>query len=120
MSRKATHKLFVYGTLRQDQEATHKLACYTMRAGVGNMYDFPFIEYDEDCRGAVLGNVIEVTDKELTQLDIYEGVASGLYVRVKARPVPLGERVGGQEAWVYVGGPALVYPLIQSGDWLAR
>jgi gamma-glutamylcyclotransferase (GGCT)/AIG2-like uncharacterized protein YtfP len=111
------HKVFVYGTLRNNEPATHKLMCYTMRKVPGKEFDFPFVEYDEDTRSGVLGNIIEVNDKELAQLDIYEGVAHGLYSRIRRYVRPLDDTGDASEVWVYIGGPALVYPIIESNDW---
>lgn len=91
----------------------------------GDKFSFPFIQklYSlscmPDCETAcVVGNIIEVTDKELAQLDVYESVAKGLYVREKVEVY--SDNVRSIEVWVYVGGPALAYALIESGDWLAR
>ena len=50
--------------------------------------------------GSVEGRVLDVDRSDLAALDAYEGVESGLYVRV-AVPVANGE----ETAWVYVGNP---------------
>ena len=125
--KKPKHKVFVYGTLRNSREATHTLDGYAMFSVKGEKNDFPFIQDMGDRlldEFEVLGNVIEVDDAELEQLDRYEGVANGLYERIKVEI----ENIEGEEedtdqieeAWVYVAGPALAYPLIQSGDWFNR
>lgn len=115
---KKKHKIFIYGTLRQDQEATHYLDGYSMFCVKGDQFSFPFIQYTGE--STVFGSIIEVTDKELAQLDTYEGVARGLYVRKKVKVTDLDTTREDIAVWVYVGGPALAYPLIESGDWLDR
>ena len=121
------HKVFVYGTLRNDQPPTHELYGYSMFAVNGKGFDFPFIQKIKESLESyvsVVGNIREVTSKELKALDKYEGVASGMYERIKVLVERLDwEDVGGtlyEEVWVYVGGPALVYTPIESGDWLNR
>jgi len=105
------HKVFVYGTLRYlANPATHFLYGF-------NMFDtgkFPFIKPGH---GIVYGNVIEVSDNDLKELDLYESVASGLYTRetVRAQEVASGNEV---ECFVYVAGPCLLPKrIIPSGDW---
>lgn len=113
------NKLFVYGTLRQGQP-THRLPGYMMFKVRGEGFDFPFIQpYPYvDAMPNVLGSVVDVTDDELEKLDVYEGVARGLYIRQKAFVVPLGRSVSAmEEVQVYVGGPALAYEPIPSGVW---
>jgi len=72
------------------------------------------------------GTVVEVhtVDKEdLARYDIYEGVDSGLYRRVKADiKMDSGET---ENVWVYVAGDELMqrsnsFKVIQSGDWYNR
>jgi gamma-glutamylcyclotransferase (GGCT)/AIG2-like uncharacterized protein YtfP len=48
---------------------------------------------------SVMGQVIEVTDRDLAALDMYEGVASGLYSR---RSVVVETESGEMSALVYV------------------
>jgi gamma-glutamylcyclotransferase (GGCT)/AIG2-like uncharacterized protein YtfP len=106
------HLVFVYGTLRDGNPATHTLADYAM-------YDygkFPYIV--EEAGARVHGNIGTVDDKELTALDKYEGVERGLYTRrsVTVTQDESGER---QQAFAYIGGN--IHPrLIPSGDWLNR
>ncbi len=121
----AKHKLFVYGTLRGDAPATHVLPGYRMFLVKGKRNDFPFVQEtdgyacDDTLRYNVVGNIIEVDDEVLEKLDLYEGVASGLYVRERIMIQILGEN-NYVEAWVYVGGPQLAYQPIDSGDWLRQ
>lgn len=111
---KKKHKVFVYGTLRPEgQDWTHYLLGYAM-------YDagrFPYILQDN--HGIVYGNVLEVTEKQLSRLDDYEAVDSGLYLRQKA-PVRAGgaiQQSDYEEMWVYAAGPRLTPRHISSGDW---
>lgn len=129
------HKVFVYGTLRPSKEATHVLLDFDMFAYSGGKFSFPYIvEHDwEDDRYEmgmrfVLGNIVEVDGAELAQLDKYEGVARGLYVRSKVdvyefKKMGKGKPVRGEKergVWVYVAGPALISPAVPSGDWFNR
>lgn len=129
MGRKKTkHRVFVYGTLRTSKVATHTLAGFAMFAVSGKAFTFPFIQYMGDRlldELEVVGQVIEVDDAELANMDKYEGVDRQLYERVKEIVYSIEEmesRQGseGEEVWVYVAGPALVYPHVVSGDWFQR
>lgn len=107
------HKLFVYGTLRPADEAyTYRLSGYDIYNYYGR---FPYITPG---LGSVRGTVIEVTRRELKQLDQIEGVAQGLYTReiVTVEDARTEEVV---ECFVYVGGN-IVPQLIPSGDWFNR
>lgn len=122
----AKNRVFVYGTLRDGVPATHRLHGYRMFFVQGrNGNNFPFIQETEGVDRfekpwySVLGNIVEVTDKELQQADVYEGVSNGLYTREKLHVEQLSTGRS-TEAWVYVGGPALVYQPIDSGDWFSR
>ena len=106
-------KLFVYGTLKNKIgaiRATTKGTLYSMGA-------FPALVLRGD--NIVYGEVIPTTPQELAQLDLYEGVAFGLYSRetivVDTEEGPIG-------AYVYVAGPHLIDSctddnLIESGEW---
>lgn len=122
----AKNRVFVYGTLRNGVPATHRLHGYRMFFVPGrNGNNFPFIQETEGVDRfdkpwySVLGNIVQVTDEELQQADVYEGVSNGLYTREKLRVERLSTGRS-TEAWVYVGGPALVYQPIDSGDWFSR
>lgn len=122
----AKNRVFVYGTLRNGEPATHRLYGYRMFFVPGcNGNNFPFIQETEGVDRfdkpwySILGNIVEVTDEELQQADVYEGVSNGLYTREKLRVERLSTGRS-TEAWVYVGGPALVYQPIDSGDWFSR
>jgi gamma-glutamylcyclotransferase (GGCT)/AIG2-like uncharacterized protein YtfP len=84
------------------------------------MYDygkFPFILKEQG--GTVRGEIIEVTNAELKELDRYENTASGLYSRQKVnvlakRELNLPDLSG---VFVYVGHKSLLPPRINSGNW---
>ena len=118
---KTLHKVFVYGTLRDGHEATHQLECNALLQVVdGRKFDFPMLQVvDFDLPFQVVGNVLEVDSKSLSDLDAYENVKSGLYKRVM---LPIGQlgRDEQEDMWVYVAGPALERPNITSGDWFNR
>ena len=126
---KKTHRVFVYGTLRKmlaglgvgdaPPHATHQLWGF-------DMYDYggyPYIIEDTKAEiGAelyVYGNVYEVDGDTLADLDNYEGVARGLFVRQAVTVEPLGT-ASSLDVWVYVAGPALAPKRIPSGDWFDK
>lgn len=117
MPRLKAHPVFVYGTLRKNQESTHVLNGY-------RLYDlgrFPCIIAEEGHR--VLGNVILVSDDELRQLDRVEGTAHGFYTRETVKVDNLSGNKGKNYSacYVYVAGNVLDYERpkspIDSGDW---
>lgn len=112
-------KLFVYGTLMGKQEPTHYLSDYMMFAVPGKNFNFPVIqpipeEWNADAR--VVGCIVEVDEDKLAELDWYEGVARGMYERVKLNVASIDRGVI-ETVQVYVGGPALVYQPIPDGNW---
>ena len=110
------HKIFVYGTLREDKKATHFLTRHAMFDTGPYPYITPSEGYGID---SVVGVIIEVDDDGLAALDKYEGVSKGLYVREKKLVISLDQDGEDHYAWVYVAGP--VWPkLIPSGDWTQR
>ena len=111
-----THKVFVYGTLRPSKVATHKLYGYEMYNYGKFPYIIPYVEEEFTSHPEVLGNLILVDDSMLAGLDLYEGVAKGLYTRetVTVLNMETDERV---ECFVYVATSMLHPSLIASGDW---
>lgn len=104
-------KLFVYGTLRQGEEATHFLPGFSMF----DTGSFPYIIPGE---GQVCGNIRKVEEHELAKFDRYEGVGSGFYKRIAVRAIPKDEDKE-EEVWVYIGGNVVndsAKP-VPSGDW---
>lgn len=117
-STRKKHKVFVYGTLRpKGVEATHCIDGWQLF----NYYDrFPYIKQGE---GSVVGTVVEVTDRQLKEFDLIEGIAHGLFKRVSVEafviqrfPSPVRE---GVKAFVYMAGN-ITPAAIQSGDWFNR
>lgn len=111
----ARHKVFVYGTLRSGQAVTHEVVGYELRRINGRKFDFPAAYPGV---GVIYGSMLEVNDKELEELDNYEGVHSGLYTREE---VVARDKLSTKEVpcFMYVAGPQLALPtLIPSGDWL--
>lgn len=113
------HRVFVYGTLRDGHEPTHKLGRNALLQAVdGQKFSFPMVQLvDFDLPFQVVGNVLEVNQKELEELDRYENVKNNLYRRIKLPVNKIGVEEQ-EEMWVYVAGPALERPIISSGDWL--
>lgn len=110
------HHVFVYGTLRRKDEdgniipATHKLYGYAMY----NYGPFPYIE-EKAGTYSVVGNIIEVDDKELEWLDVYEGLKRKLYKRATEVVEPI-EGGSSLAAFVYVADE-ISTPLVPTGDW---
>lgn len=114
------NKLFIYGTLRDGREPTHRLPGYIMFAARGKTFNFPYIQkYPwNDNPPQIIGNVIEVSDDQLKQLDHYENVARGLYTRETVVVYQMGKAVAAPETvMAYIAGPALASPIIESGHW---
>lgn len=114
------NKLFAYGTLRQDKEATHKLLGFQLFGFQGN-FEFPYITPATDA--TVLGNVLDVTPTQLKGYDRYEGIERGFYVRTQVAVEDL--KTGKVETcWVYEAGNVLdgveTPNPIASGDWFNR
>lgn len=118
---KKKHKVFVYGTLRENREATHVLEGYTLHLVGQTNFPFPSVkEQYGDLSGEVFGNLIEVDDKELEELDRYENVAGGLYERREVEVYPIESTATSITAFVYVGTNQIFPPEIKSGDWFDR
>jgi gamma-glutamylcyclotransferase (GGCT)/AIG2-like uncharacterized protein YtfP len=73
MIRITLHKLFVYGTLKLDDEDTHEIS-----ARMWNVGQFPCVKLGGE--ETVPGQIIDVTTLDLEKLDRYEGVPI-LYTR---------------------------------------
>jgi len=99
--------VFVYGTLTDPERVATVL-------GGGSQFEFVGRATLEGCHqvdgryptlapgGSVDGRLLAVDDADLERLDRYEGVDSGLYVRVVV-PADTGRD---DRCWVYVGDPA--------------
>lgn len=113
------HRVFVYGTLRRAGAATHELRGHTLHLIKASNFPFPSIKRTSDYGKRVLGNIIEVDDTELEELDSYEGVDDGLYTREVVVVHPLGSS-DTVTAFAYYGSDQLFPPVIESGDWHSR
>ena len=113
-------KLAVYGTLRDGNKNTGKIK-NTALVYPGHQR-FPAMIQDYKGKGTVV-EVHDVTNEDLVQYDLYEGIKIGLYERVKVDvKLDSGKK---QKAWVYVAGSRLldlvsVFEEIPNGDWYNR
>jgi|TARA_R100001530_G_scaffold3946_4_gene5595 gamma-glutamylcyclotransferase (GGCT)/AIG2-like uncharacterized protein YtfP len=113
-------KLAVYGTLRNGNKNTGKVK-NTSLVYPGHQR-FPAMIQDYKGKGTVV-EVHNVTSEDLAQYDLYEGVSTGLYDRVKVDvELDSGDK---ERVWVYVAGPQLlkmvnVFEEIPNGDWNNR
>ncbi len=118
----ATDLVFVYGMLRPEQ-ANHRrhLAGRPVRSAVLDGFELrlgerPWVQPVEG--SSVVGEVVEVDEEKLAQLDLLEGVASGCYRRGRcAVRLADGSEV---EAWTYLAG-SVSRPgdrVVAGGDWL--
>lgn len=116
------HLVFVYGTLRRGGTNAMSIrfpaAKFIAEAQVsGSLYDlgaYPGLLLDEANSG-VMGEVYEVDDETLNQLDEFE--ASSHYRRKQVEISPGTQR---KLCWTYEPAPEFYFPrkLITSGDWL--
>lgn len=116
------HRVFVYGTLRSGNARSMSFrfpnSKFVAEAKVnGSLYDlgdFPGLLLDES-NSLVLGEVYEVNDEILHELDEFE--ASSHYLRKQAE-VSFGTHKA--KCWIYEPDPKsyLLLKLIPSGDWI--
>ena len=113
------HIIAVYGTLI-DRLGTGIDGVLDGHALLDTQNGFPVVLPRD--KYSVNVQVCEVTDEKLRDLDRYEGVASGLYTREKARIwcVSLGKYV---DAYIYIGGEMLKareqrMEVVPDGDWM--
>jgi len=95
MKRVRLHKLFVYGTLKLEEEDTHEI-----KARMWNVGQFPCVKLREAHEDTVTGQIIDVTMLDLEKLDRYEGVPI-LYTREKTIAHKIGDGSPGEEVFVY-------------------
>jgi|TARA_R110000824_G_scaffold218872_2_gene405634 gamma-glutamylcyclotransferase (GGCT)/AIG2-like uncharacterized protein YtfP len=113
-------KLAVYGTLRSGNKNTGILENSSL-VYPGHK-QFPAVIQNKKGKGTVV-EVHDVTESDIKRYDIYEGISSGLYRRVKAKVKMDGGDL--EDVWVYVAGDELIqrsnmFTEIQSGDWYNR
>jgi gamma-glutamylcyclotransferase (GGCT)/AIG2-like uncharacterized protein YtfP len=126
--------LFVYGSLLRGQPADGYLAGRNIRRATvrGALYRVPagYPALVLDPRGkAIAGELVLDADPGLLMvLDLYEGVPSGLYARVRVQAQMLDRTAGQQalfsesiEAWAYVVTPHQArvrrYHRLEATDW---
>ena len=116
------HLVFVYGTLRRGGSRSMSISFpdskFVSDAKVsGSLYDlgsYPGLVLNES-KSLVIGEVYEVDDETLNELDDFE--ASSHYLR-KQVEVSLGNAT--ESSWVYEPNLEFYSPhrLIESGDWI--
>ena len=96
--------LFVYGTLLRGEERDGFVVHLTVRAGTtrGRLWrapaGYPVLQVDPEGLD-IAGELLTIDDlKTLRVLDLLEGVADGLYSRIRVPVVSDGRTV---EAWAY-------------------
>ena len=126
----------IEGSETRNETSQEKIAVYgTLRRGSGEIgvikntslvypghQSFPAMIYNKKGSGTVV-EVRPVTNEQLYRYDLYEGIASGLYRRVKAE-VEMSDDTT-ETAWVYVAGDEMMqrsnsFTIIKSGDWYDR
>ena len=100
--------LFAYGTLKDPRQVAavvrRPVTCRAIGSGTvcGVLYDvgeYPALRPSDDRGDVVRGVVLEVDDSALADLDTYEGIAEGLFVRERCTvQLDDGTTVA---AWIY-------------------
>lgn len=116
-----TAKIFVYGTLKQGFRAHHMLGNETKFLGATKIPGvlvscghFPGLLPDNLCE--VHGEVYEIPEIKLRELDFYEGVARGLFTR-ETVPGPFGEMIVYQYASQMARPPSPYVLVAKEGTW---
>ncbi|MFC0472804.1 gamma-glutamylcyclotransferase family protein [Halalkalibacter kiskunsagensis] len=121
--------LFVYGTLRKRGSNHHFIETSKLIEGscfvFGELHDtglgYPVLQQAGE-NMKVIGELYEVTDRELQQVDQLEGYSpsnqTNEYIRI-INQVCSGNKY--YEAYVYIAGDQLQYchNLIKDGDWIS-
>ena len=113
-------KLAVYGTLRAGSKNTGVVKNSSLV--YPGHESFPAVIHNKKGSGTVV-EVHNVSEEDLVRYDMYEGISSGLYRRVR---VEVDMDDGSKEkVWIYVAGDELMqksnmFRVIQSGDWYNR
>lgn len=117
-----THRFFCYGTLKQGFSShdllTRHDAKFLGEARTNSNYHmhnlgwFPGVIFNDEVEGGVVGELYEINDKCLKDLDIYEGHPT-LFRRQKI------ELEDGTQAIAYIyNQPVRFYSKIDDGHWL--
>lgn len=116
------HKVFVYGTLREDKSKKAPPFClngYKLFEYPSGNFPFPYITKTGDGGDVVFGELLTVDDEQLALLDKYESVDRGLYSREEVTIQPTSPGHPYQRAFVYV--EASLHPKeVKSGNWFRR
>lgn len=112
------HKVFVYGTLRPEgMEATHCINGFVL---FDYYKRFPYIVrasgQESEYETYVYGNLLDVSDKVLSDFDRIEGIKHGLFERIEVDVYELNSDADAVKAFVYVE-KGLLPKRIMSGDW---
>lgn len=106
------HKLFLYGTLKDSSEQDD---FYIVGYDIYDAGAYPYVAKSHDTHRTVRGQLVEVDDAELAEMDRYEGLSSGLYTREVEKVREIGS-YRQHEAYVYVAGKS--WPrVIPEGRW---
>ena len=114
-------KVFVYGTLREDKSKKTPpfiLFGYKLFAYPGGNFSFPYITKTGDTEDKVYGEVLNVNDEQLAELDKYEGVDRGMYSRETVGVVSVTTQAP-VKVFVYVE-KSLHPKAIPTGNWFRR
>jgi len=115
------NKIFLYGTLKRNERAhfflsnhRSKFICEAKTHSRYHLYDqgyYPGMVINEQINGGVHGELFEVTDECLKDLDIYEGVDSDLF---RKEQIQLED---GSSAIAYLIVDPVTDNRIESGMW---
>lgn len=123
-----SHQIFVYGTLRKGGVANHLMGDSTWLGSAklsGQLFKidwYPGAIYQPESSSRVIGDLYEVSNQKLQELDDYEGCASDHpqpheYRRINVT-VMTEQGETNCQFWEYAWNLSK-HKLIQSGDWLA-
>ena len=110
------HKVFVYGTLKKGYPNHHHLQGLKFEEAEAegfNLHASAYLPYAVPGNGTIKGELYEITDAELDELDRLEGHPR-FYMRIRTSVRASLERI---EAWLYICPSAARYPIIESGNW---
>ncbi len=124
-----THKIFVYGTLRERNNKHQSTSKRTIGTILGRMFDvaggaYPGIRIDPDLSKNYIihGEILEdISTSQLESTDRYEGCVldepeHSLYIRER---IPVTTEKGIEECWVYIFNRSIDgQPEIVHGEWL--
>lgn len=109
-------RLFVYGTLKHGREPAR------IRGDIFDLGSFPGVVRAGDPEASiVIGEVMDVDAAKLEGFDRIEGVAAGLYRRLKVHVLDDDDEPTGEEVFVYEYARSIRdHKRIESGEWLGE